>query len=280
MVSSDSDFFSRYIVDHAPCESQSTCRSYELQIFQRPFTSLILALSCSCFRLGQIRFPDGTDVWWFGGGQDLSPITIDMDDGRHFHSQLNNRMAAHRPYLYPAMKRWADRYFFLDTHQETRGIGGIFFDDLHTGSKLHLNTTRHAPHFHPPLMGQPLPPHVETEPKLVSCDMSADEIYQFVETCAFTFSPSYFPLVQRHHNEPYTEEDVKFQRFRRGRYAMFNLIYDEGTRYGLVARPPPDRIEVILSSLPTQCEFPFKPQWRRAEELRTIEILHDPIEWV
>ena len=140
---------------------------------------------------------DGTvpGSWWFGGGADLSPSYLFEEDVRHFHRVHKEACDRHDPAFYPAFKRWCDEYFTLAHRGETRGVGGIFFDDLN--------------------------------------DWAADDLLAFVADCAAAFLPAYLPLVERRAGTPYTAEQRDWQLQRRGRYVEFNLIYDRGTSFGL-----------------------------------------------
>lgn len=152
------------------------------------------------------------NLWWFGGGIDLSPAYVFEDDARHFHRELKRVCDSHHPDYYPKFKTWADDYFFLPFRNETRGIGGIFFDYLgSTGGE----------------------------------DKNA--LFQFVIELGELFSPLYRSLLQKRKNNDYGEEQLQWQRLRRGRYAEFNLAIDRGTKFGLETG---GRTESILMSLP------------------------------
>jgi len=79
-----------------------------------------------------VRFFSAGDVWWFGGGMDLTPYYGFEDDARHFHATCRKALAPFGAELHPRFKRWCDEYFHLKHRNEPRGIGGIFFDDLNT----------------------------------------------------------------------------------------------------------------------------------------------------
>lgn len=162
------------------------------------------------YRYFETREPDGTSRWWFGGGTDLTPYYVDEEDFIHFHTTLKNACDKHNKEYYPTFKKWCDEYFHLKHRQETRGIGGIFFDDLDGPSKL--------------------------------------DAFEFVKSCADAAIPSYIPLVKKHKEEAYGYAERQWQLLRRGRYVEFNLLYDRGTRFGLYT--PEARFESILVSLP------------------------------
>ncbi len=178
-------------------------------------------------------------AWWFGGGSDLTPAYLCEEDARHFHGTLKAACDGHDGAFYPRFKAWCDDYFFLPHRGERRGIGGIFFDDLH--------------------------------------DRDPGDLFAFVEACARAFVPSYFPLVERHKEEPYTPAQKRWQALRRGRYAEFNLLYDRGTLFGLRTG---GRAESILMSLPLEArwEYAHEPAGGSEEE-RLLHVLKTPRSW-
>jgi coproporphyrinogen III oxidase len=150
---------------------------------------------------------------WFGGGSDLTPSYLFRDDAVHFHAALAAACDRHRPIGdYDRFKAWCDEYFFLPHRQETRGVGGVFFDYL--GSKGE----------HP-----------------------AEQVFAFVADLGRSFIQAYAPIAQRRQTEPYGDLERAWQLRRRGRYVEFNLIYDRGTLFGLQTN---GRVESILMSLP------------------------------
>ena len=153
------------------------------------------------------------DALWFGGGADLTPYYFFRDDAVHFHQTLADACDRHHPIGdYDRFKSWCDEYFFLPHRNETRGVGGVFFDYL--GAK-----------------GE----HPE------------EAMFDFVRDLGRAFAQAYLPIAQRRHTLPYGETERTWQLRRRGRYVEFNLIYDRGTLFGLKTN---GRIESILMSLP------------------------------
>jgi coproporphyrinogen III oxidase len=154
-----------------------------------------------------------TSKSWFGGGADLTPMATPCDavseDTAQFHDALKTACDAHDADYYPRFKTWCDEYFYLPHRGETRGVGGIFYDYLATG------------------------------------DWEAD--FAFTRDVGEGFLKGYEPIVRRHMNEPWTEEDLAHQLKRRGRYVEFNLLYDRGTVFGLKTG---GNVEAILMSLP------------------------------
>lgn len=191
-----------------------------------------------------VRYFEMTDgTCWFGGGIDLTPHYIVEEDARFFHRQLKNTCDRFHPSWYPEFKKWADDYFFIRHRNETRGIGGIFFD------------------------------------RLINKDgLGKEEIFEFVKAVGETFAPTYVQLIDRNKHLGYGDEQKKWQLLRRGRYVEFNLVYDRGTKFGLDTG---GRIESILMSLPETAGwfYNFKPQPGSNEE-RTLQLLRKGIDWV
>jgi len=131
---------------------------------------------------------------WFGGGADLTPYYLFEEDARHFHHVQKNVCDAFDPSCYPRFKASCDEYFFLKHRNETRGIGGIFFD-------------------------------YEREQR--------EQFFEFVQNAGNAFLEAYRPIVDRRKNEPFGKREREWQLIRRGRYVEFNLLYDRGTLFGL-----------------------------------------------
>lgn len=139
-------------------------------------------------------FELGNGEYWFGGGIDLTPHYIDKEDARWFHQQLKNTCDKFDASYYPEFKAWADDYFFIKHRNETRGVGGIFFDRL-TGDK--------------------------------------QKLFDFLIAVGKTFAPVYTHFMKLKKSLPYNDGHKKWQMLRRGRYVEFNLVYDKGTKFGL-----------------------------------------------
>lgn len=180
---------------------------------------------------------------WFGGGIDLTPHYIDKKDANYFHSKLKNMCDRHHYSYYPEFKNWADDYFYLPHRNETRGIGGIFFDRLNATEEVTLK-----------------------------------QRFSFVQDVGNTFAPLYTYFMNKNASLPYTEKEKSWQMLRRGRYVEFNLVWDKGTKFGLDTS---GRTESILMSLPPQAnwQYNFKPEADSVEE-KTLLQLKKGIDWI
>jgi coproporphyrinogen III oxidase len=196
------------------------------------------------YRYFETANPDGSSgTWWFGGGADLTPSYLFEEDAMQFHKSLKDVCDKHNPTYYPRFKKWCDEYFYNKHRNESRGIGGIFFDDLDEGTA------------------------------------SREELFAFVQDALRSFVPTYIPIVQRRKDLPYTEKQKEWQQIRRGRYVEFNLVHDRGTAFGLMT--PGARVESILMSMPLTAtwKYMFEPE-PGSEEAKLVEVLQNPREWV
>jgi coproporphyrinogen III oxidase len=183
------------------------------------------------------RYLERGSSGWFGGGTDLTPYYPYLEDAVHFHQTLKEACDRFDPAYYPRFKKWCDEYFFIKHRNESRGVGGIFFDYL-TGERAD----------DPLGPGQP-----------ASAGRGIEFVFEFVQGVSRAFLPAYVPIAERRMNEPYTEREREFQLIRRGRYVEFNLVYDRGTHFGLETR---GRAESILMSLPplVRWVYDYKPE--------------------
>lgn len=181
-------------------------------------------------------FEMSNGVKWLGGGIDLTPHYIFDEDARFFHQSLKTLCERHNPGYYSKFKAWADDYFFIKHRNETRGIGGIFFDRLNSSN-----------------------------------DMSFEQNLAFWKEVGEAFAPIYTELIGRNRQKPYTDAHKQWQYVRRGRYVEFNLVYDKGTKFGLETN---GRVESILMSLPPMASwlYNFKPV-AGSEEEKTMKRL-------
>lgn len=177
------------------------------------------------------RYFEVGDLWWFGGGADLTPHYPFLEDVVHFHRTLKAQCDARSPSLYPRLKRTCDEYFYLPHRSETRGVGGIFFDQLTPLERLEAAGEDGRP-------GGPV--------------WQAD--LAFVRSGLGAIGDAYLPLVEHRAQTRYGERELRWQRLRRGRYVEFNLVYDRGTLFGLQTR---GNVEAILASLPPHAAWEF-----------------------
>jgi len=197
------------------------------------------------FEVDQTGMSSGNDggdrMWWFGGGTDLTPYLLDEGDCKLFHSELKKACDKHDSTYYGKFKKWCDDYFYIVHRKERRGVGGLFFDDVDYPSQ--------------------------------------EKAFSFIRSCAHHILPSYLPIVKKNMNKSYSEQDREWQLLRRGRYTEFNLVYDRGTKFGLVT--PGARYESILMSLPLYAKWLYchepEPQSNYA---KLTQVLREPKEWV
>ena len=179
-------------------------------------------------------------VWWFGGGFDLTPYYGFAEDAVHWHRLAKEACTPFGDDVYPRYKQWCDEYFYLKHRSEPRGIGGLFFDDLNNGGFEYCS----------------------------SLMMSIGNHYL----------PAYLPIVERRRHIAYGDREKDFQRYRRGRYVEFNLVYDRGTLFGLQSG---GRTEAILMSLPPEVtwRYDWKPEPGTAEA-ELYEVFLQPKDWL
>ncbi len=188
-------------------------------------------------------FETDSGVYWFGGGIDLTPHYVRPEQARLFHGRLKEVCDRFEASFYRKFKSWADDYFFIPHRNETRGVGGIFFD--------HLNN---------------------------STGLDKEQLFAFSCAVGRTFLACYEEQVALNRALAYTSEQKQWQLLRRGRYVEFNLVYDRGTRFGLETN---GRTESILMSLPEQASWFYNhiPEAGSAEA-ETLSYLKKGIEWV
>lgn len=179
---------------------------------------------------------------WFGGGIDLTPMYINTEEARHFHQTIKTICDQYDISYYPEWKAWADDYFYLPHRQETRGIGGIFFDRIQ-------------------------PSDARDFEKMLDLTSELAKAYPLI----------YARLMKDNGHLPFSEAQKKWQKIRRGRYVEFNLIHDRGTKFGLESD---GNIESILVSLPAEVEwvYQYQPQ-PGSPEAQTQELLKKGIDW-
>jgi coproporphyrinogen III oxidase len=130
---------------------------------------------------------------WFGGGVDVTPSFEDFQEKKKVHKQLKE-LCLNNKKNYLKYKKWCDKYFYLPHQQESRGIGGIFFD-------------------------------YET--------MDWDKNFKFVRELGLTFIKLSKSIILKKIKSKWSLKDKEKQMYKRAKYIEFNLLYDRGTKFGL-----------------------------------------------
>ncbi len=191
-------------------------------------------------RFLQVGHPEQAVAWWFGGGFDLTPFYPFKEDVILWHQSARSACDPYGIELYPRFKRQCDEYFYLPHRGETRGVGGLFFDDLNLGG--------------------------------------FEQTLQFVIGVGIAFRNAYFEIFNRRSQHPFGEKERNFQKYRRGRYVEFNLVYDRGTHFGLQSG---GRTESILMSMPPEVSWGYG--WNPepgSKEARLYDDFLRPREWL
>ncbi len=187
----------------------------------------------------------GGEMWWFGGGFDLTPVYPFDEDARDWHQAAKAACDPAGPSVYASLKEACDRYFYLPHRGETRGIGGLFADDVNDANEEVGGDFEHC--------------------------------FALIRRIGDAYLQAYVQVVKRRRDTPFGEREQAFQRLRRGRYVEFNLAFDRGTRFGLQSSA---RTESLLMSLPPRAEWrydhhaePGSPEARLADYLK-------PRQWI
>jgi coproporphyrinogen III oxidase len=197
------------------------------QLVGRPFEAMGVSLvlhprnpHCPTVHMN-VRFFAAGDTWWFGGGMDLTPYYGFEEDARHFHRTCKAALEPFGPEYYPRFKRWCDEYFFLKHRGESRGIGGIFFDDL--------------------------------------AEREFDFSFRLTQSVGEHFLKAYLPILEKRKDFLFGRRQRAFQAYRRGRYVEFNLVYDRGTLFGLQSGGRAESI--LMSMPPrAEWRYDWKPE--------------------
>ncbi|WP_413113647.1 oxygen-dependent coproporphyrinogen oxidase [Thaumasiovibrio sp. DFM-14] len=183
---------------------------------------------------------EGEDpVWWFGGGFDLTPFYPFDDDCQHWHQVAKALCAPFGHTVYSEHKAWCDKYFYLPHRDETRGVGGLFFDDLNQWG-------------------------------FATC-------FDYIKAVGQGYIEAYTPIVERRKSLAYGERERQFQLYRRGRYVEFNLVYDRGTLFGLQSGGRTESILMSMPPL-ARWEYAYQPI-EGSEEARLYQDYLKPREW-
>ena len=183
---------------------------------------------------------NGESTWWFGGGYDLTPYYPFYEDVVAWHRNAFETCKDFGDDVYPRFKQWCDEYFFIKHRNETRGVGGLFFDDLN--------------------------------------DWGFDRCLTFVRRLADGFLPAYASIVEKRRATAYGKRERDFQQYRRGRYVEFNLVYDRGTLFGLQSGGRTESI--LTSLPPTAgWRYNWTPAAGSPEEDLYLHFLK-PVDWL
>jgi coproporphyrinogen III oxidase len=170
-----------------------------------------------------VRFFSAGDIWWFGGGFDLTPYVPFEDDVVLWHQAAAQACGAFHPDLYALARAQCDEYFYLPHRGESRGVGGIFYDDLNAAA-------------------EPIA-------------LSWERCFDLMQTVASHYARAYLAIVERRRDLAYGERERAYQLYRRGRYVEFNLVLDRGTLFGLQSR---GRTDAILMSMPPMACWSYR----------------------
>ena len=176
------------------------------------------------------------DIWWFGGGMDLTPYYGFTEDCEHFHRTNKTALDAFNPSYYPTFKKNCDEYFYLKHRKEPRGIGGIFFDDFN--------------------------------------ELGFQQSFALQRAVGDSFLQAYLPILQRRKESPYGEQERDFQAYRRGRYVEFNLVFDRGTLFGLQSNGRAESILMSMPPI-VKWRYDWKPDNGSAEAKLYTDFLID-----
>jgi coproporphyrinogen III oxidase len=179
-------------------------------------------------------------VWWFGGGFDLTPFYPIQEDVVHWHKVAQKLCEPFGTEVYPKYKKWCDDYFYLKHRNETRGVGGLFFDDLN--------------------------------------EWGFERSFKFMQAVGDGFLDAYIPIVEKRKGLSFTPAERDFQLYRRGRYVEFNLVYDRGTLFGLQSGGRTESILMSMPPL-ARWQYDYQPEVGSQEEILYKEYLH-PRTWL
>lgn len=179
-------------------------------------------------------------VWWFGGGYDLTPYYPFKEDCIHWHQTAKNACDPFGAELYPRFKKWCDDYFYLKHRDESRGVGGLFYDDFNA--------------------------------------LGFEQCFAFMRSVGDSYLKAYLPIVQKRKKESFNEAQKQFQLYRRGRYVEFNLVHDRGTLFGLQSGGRTESILMSLPPM-VSWKYNWQPE-PGTEEARLTEQFLIPQNWI
>jgi coproporphyrinogen III oxidase len=172
------------------------------------------------------RNNENESIWWFGGGYDLTPYYPNMEDVIHWHKAAKETCQPFGEDIYPRYKQSCDEYFYLKHRNETRGVGGLFFDDLN--------------------------------------EWGFERSFEFMQAIGNSYLPAYLPIVEHRKQMAFGDRERAFQLYRRGRYVEFNLVYDRGTLFGLQSGGRTESILMSLPPVVTW-RYNYQPEAGSAE---------------
>ena len=181
-----------------------------------------------------------TDIWWFGGGMDLTPYYGFKEDVIHFHQTIKNSLDTFDDNLYPKFKKNCDEYFLLKHRNEPRGVGGIFFDDFN--------------------------------------ENNFEYCFKLIQSVGNNLTKAYLPIIQKRKEIKFTKKEKDFQLYRRSRYVEFNLLQDRGTLFGIQSKGRVESILMSMPPL-VKWSYDWKPEKGSAEEKLYTDFLI-PKNWV
>ncbi len=184
--------------------------------------------------------PGEDPVWWFGGGFDLTPFYPVKADVQHWHQTAAQLCQPFGESVYDEHKKWCDEYFYLKHRDETRGVGGLFFDDLNS--------------------------------------WDFDTCFDYIKAVGQGFIDAYVPIMNKRKDTPYTEQQRQFQLYRRGRYVEFNLVFDRGTLFGLQSGGRTESILMSMPPL-ARWEYNYQPE-AGSQEAELYDYYLQPQTWI
>ena len=179
-------------------------------------------------------------VWWFGGGFDLTPYYPFHEDVVGWHRTARDACSPFGDAIYPRFKKWCDEYFFLKHRDETRGVGGLFFDDFN--------------------------------------ELGFGRSFELLRSVGDHFLKAYVPIVEARRAQEYGDRERQFQLYRRGRYVEFNLVFDRGTLFGLQSGGRTESILMSLPPQ-VRWEYNWRPDAGSPEEVLYTDYLR-PRDWL
>ncbi|KZZ47626.1 coproporphyrinogen III oxidase, partial [Oleiphilus sp. HI0118] len=177
--------------------------------------------------------PGAEPIWWFGGGYDLTPYYPFDEDCVHWHQTAKQAVDSFGEDVYQKHKNWCDDYFYLKHRDETRGVGGLFFDDLN--------------------------------------EWGFEQSFAYMQAVGDSYTKAYTPIVHKRKTLEYGDRQRDFQLYRRGRYVEFNLVFDRGTLFGLQSGGRTESILMSLPPL-VRWEYDWSPE-EGSEEARLSDYL-------